>query len=298
MKNKKGFTLVELLAVIVLLGVLIGIAVPSVLGISKNIKEKMYESKLKTIEVAVEQWAEDNKRDCDTLKDKTIDDLVTAKYIKSDDNKSNDVNDPRNNSSMNSIKISNLKDKDGNKYIDVDKICENYVIAARDNYTASPEAIKETKDYLQNLWSSSPSARSYANSYCNNYGGCLLQTLVEKNYFNSSDFDNLADSTTIDDYSVTKDGITRNRYEYTVNLYKDNSKSPYNTVIFKINTFDASDSVPISVPTGYHFIRTDCLNMKYNLYDDFVIYVGEKEYTQNITCSIYFEPGIATSGGY
>ena len=38
MNNKKGFTLVELLAVIVILGVLTAIAVPSVLEISKKIK--------------------------------------------------------------------------------------------------------------------------------------------------------------------------------------------------------------------------------------------------------------------
>ena len=33
MKNKKGFTMVELLAVIVILGILMGVALPKVLGL-------------------------------------------------------------------------------------------------------------------------------------------------------------------------------------------------------------------------------------------------------------------------
>ncbi|MDY3947903.1 MAG: prepilin-type N-terminal cleavage/methylation domain-containing protein, partial [Bacilli bacterium] len=36
--NKKGFTLVELMAAIVILGVLMGVAVPNVLSIYKNMK--------------------------------------------------------------------------------------------------------------------------------------------------------------------------------------------------------------------------------------------------------------------
>ena len=59
--NKKGFTLVELLAVIIILGLLIAIAVPSYIGVSKRIKEKMWDNKLKMIETAVEMYVQDNK---------------------------------------------------------------------------------------------------------------------------------------------------------------------------------------------------------------------------------------------
>ena len=57
MKNKKGFTLVELLAVIVILGVLLLIAVPSVTTIINNSKEKSFLSAAKLAVESVETAA-------------------------------------------------------------------------------------------------------------------------------------------------------------------------------------------------------------------------------------------------
>ncbi len=124
MKNKKGFTLVELLAVIVLLGVLIAIAVPSVLGISKKIKENMYDAKLKTIEVAAEAWADDNKSKCDSLKTMSISQLIGEGYLKADD-KSGNILNPKDN-----VKIQN---DSINKYVDVDSICKGIPAIATPN---------------------------------------------------------------------------------------------------------------------------------------------------------------------
>lgn len=59
MKNKKGFTLVELLAVIVILALLVAIAVPSTFSISNRLKTNMYCSKIDTIENAAQLWGED-----------------------------------------------------------------------------------------------------------------------------------------------------------------------------------------------------------------------------------------------
>ena len=61
--NKKGFTLVELMAVIAILGIILLIAVPSYLGVSKKIKADMWDNKMKMIETAVEMWVQDNKSD-------------------------------------------------------------------------------------------------------------------------------------------------------------------------------------------------------------------------------------------
>ncbi len=97
MNNKKGFTLVELLAVIVILGVLTAIAVPSVLGISKKIKTDMYESKKKTVEVALELWADDNKSRCITEIDNLkIQNLIEDNYLKADDKNNSSFTNPSN----------------------------------------------------------------------------------------------------------------------------------------------------------------------------------------------------------
>ena len=59
MKKSKGFTLTELLAVIVILGILIGIAIPIYINITKNIKENEYQSKKTMIESLAVNYAEE-----------------------------------------------------------------------------------------------------------------------------------------------------------------------------------------------------------------------------------------------
>ncbi len=61
MKNKKGFTLVELLSVIVLISLLLGLGIPGISRISKNMKERSYKTKVNLIEQAAVLWGQDNK---------------------------------------------------------------------------------------------------------------------------------------------------------------------------------------------------------------------------------------------
>lgn len=58
--KKNGFTLVELLAVIVILGLLIAIAVPSALKLSNKVKEKSYSTKIDLIEQAAMNFGQSN----------------------------------------------------------------------------------------------------------------------------------------------------------------------------------------------------------------------------------------------
>ena len=60
MKKNKGFTLVELLAVIVITAIIITVAVPSVLTFSENQKKNLYCSKVDTIKKAAQLYGEDN----------------------------------------------------------------------------------------------------------------------------------------------------------------------------------------------------------------------------------------------
>lgn len=62
MKKKTGFTLVELLAVIVILSLLVAIAVPSSITIGNKIKEKLLKDKLTFAEKSAILWAQDNKK--------------------------------------------------------------------------------------------------------------------------------------------------------------------------------------------------------------------------------------------
>lgn len=58
--KKKGFTLPELLVVIVIIGVIAVIAVPSIILINKNINKRLYNSKVDMIVSAAELYASDN----------------------------------------------------------------------------------------------------------------------------------------------------------------------------------------------------------------------------------------------
>lgn len=60
MKNKYGFTLVELLGAIVILALLSLIAIPVVTNVVKSNKQKLYEIQLKNIESAAKAWGSDN----------------------------------------------------------------------------------------------------------------------------------------------------------------------------------------------------------------------------------------------
>ena len=57
--KKNGFTLVELLAVIVIMAILLTIAVPNVIGVSKKIRKNMYCSKIEDIESAAKLYGND-----------------------------------------------------------------------------------------------------------------------------------------------------------------------------------------------------------------------------------------------
>ena len=82
MKNKKGFTLVEMLVVIALIGVVIAIAIPSITLVRKRINIRLLNEKKDEILVAAQLYGSDKKFEQDTII--KVYELLDEKYIKKD----------------------------------------------------------------------------------------------------------------------------------------------------------------------------------------------------------------------
>ncbi len=82
MRNKKGFTISEVLVVIAIIGVILVIAIPSIVSIRKRSNERLLESKKDIILVAAELYAKDKGITSDTYV--YIYELVNNGYVESD----------------------------------------------------------------------------------------------------------------------------------------------------------------------------------------------------------------------
>ena len=88
--TKKGFTLVELLAVIVLMAILITVAVPGITRIGRSLKVQSFCSKIKIIESAALEYANDYYSGKEvagskvSLDNVSLMDLVNMGYLKGD----------------------------------------------------------------------------------------------------------------------------------------------------------------------------------------------------------------------
>ncbi len=84
MKNRKGFTMVELLGAVVILGILMMVAIPSVSSLIQNSKNKYYISQKKNLESAAKSYYSNNKiilRNEGDFVDVSLEELVKKKYI-------------------------------------------------------------------------------------------------------------------------------------------------------------------------------------------------------------------------
>ena len=79
--NNKGFTLVELLAVLVILSLLITVAVPSVNKTLLNINENMYCEKVTNLENAARLYAEDYYMDQSSIDEKVIEGSIPLSIL-------------------------------------------------------------------------------------------------------------------------------------------------------------------------------------------------------------------------
>jgi len=68
-RDSKGFTLVELMVVLLIIGILVAIAIPIYNATQKNAKMKACQANIRTINGAVSQWAAANNKEPAELAD-------------------------------------------------------------------------------------------------------------------------------------------------------------------------------------------------------------------------------------
>lgn len=131
MKNKKGFTLVELLAVIVILALISVMASTGIINLSKKSKENMYCAKLEMISGIARDYAVKYEYELNQSNEYyngykslniKVSDLISSGKLEPD--KDNKVINPVDDSSLNDKEIIlYLKNNQINVYIDSNNVC-------------------------------------------------------------------------------------------------------------------------------------------------------------------------------
>ncbi len=290
MNNKKGFTLVELLAVIVILGVLTAIAVPSVLGISKKIKTDMYESKIKTIEVAAELWADDHKSDClSQINTLQVGQLIPD-YLKADDNSGN-FNSPTDGTSLKGKSLNdlgiNVACPKSSEIIITDLESYNKRISQELTYNSIgwnelTDGVKKIEDCKSN-----PDRISL---YCASLV-CTKCSSFSKESFKASNAGG-----TYDQYRIRKIGknleVYRALYNVKIGIWLDGNFKKYVTTSGQTTDNDnASEYISNIGARGYQITAKDdaCSIISYDEEYDELDWITSGTLTEDLVCDIFFE---------
>lgn len=116
MKDKKGFTLVELIGVIVLIGIIALIAIPSVDYLIKKTKNNAYDRTLDTIIDGLRNWTTDNK---ELIYEDGTEIILTLADLKEQGYIDFDIKNPKTNACLDNtmeFKIIKVKDENNDKY--------------------------------------------------------------------------------------------------------------------------------------------------------------------------------------
>ena len=126
--KNKGFTLVEVIMVVVVLGIIIGIAVPSYIAVSNNIRSKNYDQKMDNIKAKALEYANDNNVESITIPVKA---LIEEGYL-AEENPDNGENEKITNPLGGYLDCTN---------IDIVRVDDSYEISISDTKNCSTDNI-------------------------------------------------------------------------------------------------------------------------------------------------------------
>lgn len=112
MKNEKGFSLIELMAVIIIIGLILIVVVPAVSRLLTTNDQKEYDRYLDIIEAGAIRYSDSRKDDLGSYKDNgclevDLEELVSQKYIKEfNDKKVTCTGTVRLNNNLGNLKVS------------------------------------------------------------------------------------------------------------------------------------------------------------------------------------------------
>ena len=113
---KKGFTLIEMLITVVLIGIVSALVIPNIISTKEDALKRDLDIKVKNIESASYEWANDNlehlKLDVDSNNRNYtvcnyvyVDELISKGYIVGDKNNKTILKNPVNNEELNNYKV-------------------------------------------------------------------------------------------------------------------------------------------------------------------------------------------------
>lgn len=93
---KRGFTLIEMLITIVLIGVVLTLTTVSIVKIRNDMTNRLYDNKVGYIEAGAIDWGKDNLNSLNSTNCKcvSVDELISLGYITGDENKQSTLSNP------------------------------------------------------------------------------------------------------------------------------------------------------------------------------------------------------------